>query len=65
MYGFNWLKEFKMTNQYHEAANRVMEIADMCDDPDVANVLKAGYSKIFDLGIKHNSIIKKIASENS
>lgn len=59
------LRNLKMTNQYHEAANKVMEIADMCDDPDVANILKAGYSKIFDLGIKNNSVIKKIASENS
>lgn len=50
-------------SQYTEAANKIMELADLCDDVDAANILKAGYLKIFDLGAENKSLIKKIASD--
>jgi len=49
-----------MTNEYFKAANEVMELAGQCEDLEVANILKAGSSRIFDLARSHGGILKPV-----
>lgn len=52
-----------MKNYYLEAAERVSDLANKCNDnTDLANVLRAGSSKITKLAHKHGVLLLKKAS---
>ncbi len=53
-----------MIKEYFKAANEVMELANQCEDQDVANILRAGSSKIFDLAKSHGGILKQASLED-
>ncbi len=55
--------EQNMTNEYFKAANEVMELADHCKDTEVANILKAGSSRIFELAKENGYILKQASCE--
>lgn len=52
-----------MINEYFKAANEVMELSNQCQDPEVANILKAGSSRIFDLAEQNGAILKQASAE--
>jgi hypothetical protein len=47
-----------MVKEYFEAANKVSELAENCDDTEAAKILKAGCIKITKLANKLGGIIK-------
>lgn len=53
-----------MVHEYIEAANKLMEMAEDCEDCEVADLLKAKSLKIFELAASHGGIIKT-ASEKT
>lgn len=54
----------QMVHEYIEAANKLMEMAEDCEDCEVADLLKAKSLKIFELAASHGGIIKT-ASEKT
>ena len=53
--------EFVMMNNYIEAAEKVLSIAEKCEDEDLAKILTSGSTKIMQLG-HMNGMILKVAS---
>lgn len=47
-----------MISKYFDSAEELMEISNLCDDLEVANILKAGAGKIFELAKSHGAILK-------
>ncbi len=54
-----------MIKEYFKAANQVMELVNQCEDDEVANILKAGSSRIFDLAKSHGGIMRHASLELS
>lgn len=48
-----------MIKEYFSAANKVIELANECTDPDVISILRTGSDKIFKLAQDSGSIIKE------
>lgn len=47
-----------MTKVYFDSAEELMELSNSCEDLEVANILKAGAGKIYELAKSHGAILK-------
>lgn len=47
-----------MFQKYFERAEELMEISNSCDDLEIANILKVGAGKIFELAQSNGAILK-------
>lgn len=52
-----------MIKQYFETAEQIMGFANLCEDQEIANVLKAGSAKIFELAQSHGAIMKSASKD--
>ena len=52
-----------MVSKYFERAEELMELSNLCEDLEVANILKAGAGKIFELAYFHGGILKSAAKD--
>ncbi len=43
-----------MNKEYFNAANKIMDLAKQCKDPEVISILRQGSAKIFKLGQEHS-----------
>jgi hypothetical protein len=52
-----------MPQKYFDSADELMELSNLCEDFEVANILKAGAGKIYELAQSHGAILKTASKE--
>ncbi len=52
-----------MTQRYFDSAEELMELSNQCEDFEVANILKAGAGKIYELAQSHGAMLKTASKE--
>ena len=52
-----------MVQKYFERAEELMELSHLCEDLEVANILKAGAGKIFELAQSYGGILKSASKD--
>lgn len=54
-----------MFQRYFERAEELTEISNSCEDMEIANILKVGASKIYELAHSNGAIIKTASVKNT
>ena len=52
-----------MVSKYFERAEELMELSNLCEDLEIANILKASAGKIFQLAQSHGGILKSASKD--
>lgn len=52
-----------MVQKYFDSAEELMELSNLCEDLEVANILKTSASKIYDLAQSQGAILKSASKD--